>query len=82
MCAINVVVRSGMLCLIIVEISIAWNNHKWSFIAENKAKTARIGGVETVVKIMNTHINNADICYKGLNTLLEMTTNSKANRPT
>ena len=36
-----------------------------------KAGTAR--GVEAVVKAINTHINNADVCEKGCAALMNMT---------
>lgn len=28
-----------------------------------------LGGIETTIKIMNTHVNNAGICKYGCNTL-------------
>ena len=46
-------------------------------IAENKVKVGAEGGIETVVKVINAHINNASICYAGCGVLCEMITNGK-----
>ena len=40
-----------------------------------KAGTA--GGIEAVVKAINTHIDNADVCEQGCWALISMTNNSK-----
>ena len=40
-----------------------------------KAGTA--GGIEAVVKAINTHINNAGVCYRGCGALNSMTVNCK-----
>ena len=42
-----------------------------------KAGTA--GGVEAVVKAINTHIENADLCESGCWALLNMATNNGKN---
>ena len=36
-----------------------------------KAGTA--GGIEAVVKVINTHVNNVDVCEKGCGALKNMT---------
>ena len=35
------------------------------------------GGIETVVKAINTHIDNADVCEQGCGALWNMTINGK-----
>ena len=42
-----------------------------------KAGTA--GGIEAVVKAINTHINNAGVCYQGCGALWSMTVNNGKN---
>ena len=44
--------------------------------AENQTRAAMIGGIEAVVNAINTHINNAGICYTGCGALCNMTSNS------
>ena len=39
-----------------------------------KAGTA--GGIEVVVKVINTHIDNADVCERGCDALWNMATNN------
>ena len=36
-----------------------------------------VGGIETVLKAINTHINNAGVCYAGCCALRNMTVNGK-----
>ena len=48
---------------------------KWT--AENKVKVGAAGGIEAVVKAINTHINNAGVCENGCGALLNMTINGK-----
>ena len=43
--------------------------------AENQVK-AGAGGVEAVVKAINTHINNAGVCYQGCGAFRNMTANN------
>ena len=45
-----------------------------------KAGTA--GGVEAVVKTINTHINNAGVCEKGCKALMGMTEDNGKNKTT
>ena len=45
-----------------------------------KAGTA--GGVETVVKAINTHIGNADVCYNGCGALMNIMFNGKSTEQT
>ena len=44
---------------------------------ENKVKAGAAGGIKAVVKAINTHINNADVCEKGCCALSNMTVNCK-----
>ena len=37
------------------------------------------GGIEVVVKAINTHISNADVCEKGCGALCNMTANNGKN---
>ena len=37
--------------------------------AENKAKAGAAGGIEAVVKAINTHIDNAGVCESGCGAL-------------
>ena len=45
--------------------------------AEDKEKEIMSRKIETVVKIINAHINNADVCEKACGTLRNMTTDRK-----
>ena len=48
--------------------------------AENKVKAGAAGGIEAVVKAINTHIKNAGVCHFGCGALWCMTeSNSKSN---
>ena len=40
-------------------------------------KAGATGGIDAVVKAINTHINNAGVCYRGCGALLNMTLNGK-----
>ena len=40
-------------------------------------KAGAAGGVETVVKAINTHINNGDVCENGCCALWNMAANGK-----
>ena len=39
-------------------------------------KAGAAGGIEAVVKAINTHIGNADVCYQGCGALWNMTYNN------
>ena len=43
---------------------------------ENRVKAGISGGIEAVVKAMNTHISNASVCKNGCSALWNMTSNS------
>ena len=47
---------------------------KWT--AENKVKAVAAGGIEAVVKAIDTHINNSGVCYAGCSALGNMTANN------
>ena len=47
---------------------------KWA--AENQVKAGAAGGIEAVVKAINTHINNADVCENGCSALCNITANN------
>ena len=36
-------------------------------------KAGAAGGIDTVVEVVNTHINNAGVCYSGCGVLINMT---------
>ena len=42
-------------------------------------KAGAAGGIEAVVKAINTHINNADVCYSGCGALCNMTEDNSKN---
>ena len=46
-------------------------------IAENRVKAGAAGGIEAVVKVINTHINNANVCVNGCGVLWSITVNGK-----
>ena len=48
---------------------------KWT--AENKEAAGEAGAIEAVVKAINTHIDNADVCENGCGALKNMTVNGK-----
>ena len=39
-------------------------------------KAGSAGGIEAAVKAINTHINNAGVCYQGCGALMSMTANN------
>ena len=45
------------------------------FTDENQMKAGAAGAIEAVVKVINTHINNASVCEKGCDTLKSIATN-------
>ena len=47
---------------------------KWT--AENKVKAGAAGGIEAVVKAINTHMDNVGVCKNGCNALWNMTINN------
>ena len=40
---------------------------------DNEIKAGAAGGIEAVVKAINTHISNASVCYQGCDALKNMT---------
>ena len=46
---------------------------------ENRVKAGAAGGIEIVVKALNTHINNADVCFHGCAALMNMIFNNGKN---
>ena len=40
-------------------------------------KAGAVGGIEAVVKAINTHINNVGVCEQGCGALWNMTVNGK-----
>ena len=48
-----------------------YNKNEW--IAENRVMAGEAGGIETVVKAINIHINNVDVCGYGCSALWNMT---------
>ena len=47
-------------------------------VVENQEKAGISGGIEVVVKAVNTHIRNAEVCLHGCGALWNMTANGKA----
>ena len=41
-------------------------------IDDNEIKAGKVGGIEAVVKAINTHIDNADVCKRGCRVLVSM----------
>ena len=56
------------------------NNNINEITAENQVKAGAAGGIEVVVKAINTHINNAEVCNTGCGALRSMTENGKIFR--
>ena len=46
---------------------------------ESQVKAGTAGGIEAVVKVINIHIDNADVCEEGCNTLRNMTCDNGKN---
>ena len=46
---------------------------------ENQVNAGTVGGIEAVVKAVNTHIDNADVCEQGCGALWNMTCNNGKN---
>ena len=46
---------------------------------ENKVKAGAVGGIEAVVKAINTHIDNANVYQFGCGALANMTTGNCKN---
>ena len=55
------------------------NTNKMKWTAENRVKAGAAGGIEAVVKAINTHISNAGVCEQGCGALLNMTANNGKN---
>ena len=51
---------------------------KWT--AENQVKAGAAGGIEAIVKAINTHINNAGVCKNGCWALWNMTAFNGKNK--
>ena len=49
------------------------------YTAKNQVKAGIVGGIEAVVKVINTHIGNAGVCEKGCGVLSSMTFNNGKN---
>ena len=47
--------------------------------SENKVKAGAAGGIEAMIKVINTHINNADVCENGCGALYNITANNGKN---
>ena len=56
------------------------NDKKTNFSAENQMKAGEAGGIETMVKVLEAHINNFEICKQGCMAIMVMAVNSKAKR--
>ena len=56
------------------------NKMKWT--VENQEKAATVGRIETVVKAVNTHIDNAGVCEQGCGALRNMTKDNSKNTKT
>ena len=54
------------------------NKMKWT--AGNQVKAGAAGGIEAVVKAINTHIYNAGVCKNGCSALLIMAFNNGKKR--
>ena len=50
---------------------------KWT--AENQVKAGAAGGIEAVVKVINTYIDNVGVCEHGCSALMNMAINGKKN---
>ena len=48
----------------------------------NKVKAGATGGIDAVVKAINTHIDNAGVCYQGCGALMSMAVNGKTTDKT
>ena len=46
---------------------------------DNSVSAGNVGGIEAVVKAINTNINNADVCKNGCGALWNMTANNGKN---
>ena len=46
-------------------------------VAKDKMRAVEVGGIEAVVKAINTHISNVCVCIAGCGTLVIMTVNGK-----
>ena len=48
--------------------------------AENQVKAGATGGIEAVVKAINTHIDNAGVCEQGCGALWNVVINNGKNK--
>ena len=51
-------------------------------IGENEIRAGTAGGIEAVIKVINTHIDNAGACEWGCRALWNMTANGKNTNKT
>ena len=43
---------------------------------ENQVKAGIAGGIEAIVRLINTHIDSVDVCVAGCDAIMNMTTNN------
>ena len=60
MCVVMDVVHSGIWQTMVKYYKVMGNKSKST--AENLVRAGRAGGIETVFKVINIHISNADVC--------------------
>ena len=58
------------------------NNSSLNFTACNKVKAATTGGIDAMLKVINTHINNIDMCCQACITLDIMMSDDNCKRTT
>lgn len=49
-------------------------------LVENREKAGNVGAIDVVVKTINAHIDNADVCEKGCGALNNMVLNCKKKK--
>ena len=55
----------------------AANNKMIKFTAENQERVGTAGGVETVLKVINAHVDDLMACKQGCETLLSLISDCK-----
>lgn len=44
---------------------------------DNKARVGECGGIDVIVSVMKTHMNNSEICQQGCGTFMNIMNNGK-----
>lgn len=79
LCVDSVVVLLGTCLLMVKKIYMCVlivTDGQTNLTADNRAKAGKVGGISAVIKVLNTHTCNANVCQCGCAALWNMTISS------